>query len=62
MLTEEIIWHMQNKEDGDVDSVQGSIIWKSYHIMSIKDPNYVMLMMTSYGKLEHLEGSDTQRR
>ena len=30
--------------------------------MAIKDPNCVMLMMTTYGTLEHLEGSDTQRR
>ena len=30
--------------------------------MSIKDPNYVMLMMTTYVTLEHLEGLYTQRR
>ena len=30
--------------------------------MAIKDPDYVMLMMTYYGTLEHLERSDTQRR
>ena len=36
---EEIIWHMQNKEVGDVDAVQGSIRGNSYHIMAIEDPN-----------------------
>ena len=51
---EEIIWHMQNKEVGEVEAVQGSIREKSHHSMSIKDPNYVMLMMTTYGTLEHL--------
>ena len=45
-----------------MDSVQGSIRGNSYHIMSIKEPDYVMLMMTTYGTLEHLEGSDTQQR
>ena len=30
--------------------------------MAIKDPDYVMLTMTKYGTLEHLEGLDTQQR
>ena len=59
---EEIIWHMQNKEFGYVDVVQGSIRGKRYHIMDIKEPDYVMLMSTTYGTLEHLEGSDTHWR
>ena len=49
--SEDIIWHMQNKEVGDVDSFQGSIRGKSYHIMDIKEPNYLMLMMTTNGTL-----------
>ena len=53
---------MQNKGVGDVDAVQGSIIGESYHIMSIKEPDYVMLMMMTYGTLENLGGSDTQWR
>ena len=60
--SEEIIWHMQNKEVGYVDAVQGSIRGKSYHIMAIKEPDYVVLMMTTYGTLDNLEGLDTQRR
>ena len=59
---EEIIWQMQNKEVGDVVAVQDSIRGKSYHIMVIKDPDYVMLMITTYGTLDHLEGSDAQQR
>ena len=54
--SEKIIWHIQNKEAGDVDAVKGSIIGKSYHIMAIKETDYVMLMMTTYGTLDHLEG------
>ena len=53
---------MKNKEVGDVDVLEGSIRGKSYHIMAIKNPDYVMLMMTTYGALENLEGSDTQKR
>ena len=30
--------------------------------MAIEEPDYVMLMMKTYGTLENLEGSDTQRR
>ena len=45
-----------------MDAVQGSIRGKSYHIMAIKEPYCVMLMMTTYGTLEHLKRSDTQRR
>ena len=53
---------MQNKEVGDAEAVQGSIRGNNYHIMDIKEPDYVMLVMTTYGILEHLEGLDTQRR
>ena len=59
---EEILWYTQNKQVGDVDAVQGSIRGKIYHIMAIKDPSYMMLMIPAYGTLEHLEGSDTHRR
>ena len=45
-----------------MDAVQGSIRGDSYHIMDIKEPDYVVLLMTTYGMLEYLEGSDTQRR
>ena len=36
---EEILWHMQNKEVGDVGVVQVSIRGKIYHIMAIKEPD-----------------------
>ena len=62
MPSEEILRHMQNNKFGDVGVVKGSIIGKSYHIMAIKDPDYVILTMTTYGTLEYLEGSDTHHR
>ena len=45
-----------------MDTFKGSIRGKSYQIMDIKDPKYVMLTMTTYGTLEHLKGLDTQWR
>ena len=42
-----------------VGAVQDSIRLKIYRIMDIKYPDYVMLMMTTYGTLEHLVGPDT---
>ena len=60
--SEDILWHIQDKEVGDVDAVQGSIRGNSQHIMAIKDPDYVMLTMTTYGTLDHLEGQDTEQR
>ena len=59
---EEILWNMKNKEVEYVDAVQGSIRGKSYHIMAIKNPKYVMSIIITYGALEHLEGLYTHRR
>ena len=62
MPVEEILWNMQNKDFGNVEALQISIRGKIYHIMDIKETNYVMFMMAIYGTLENLEGLDTQRR
>ena len=53
---------MKNKEVGDVGVVQGSIIGKRYHIVAVKEPDYMMLMMITYGTLYHLKGLDTHQR
>ena len=45
-----------------MEEVQVSIRWKRYHIMSINDHYYVILIMTTYGTLDNLEGLDTERR
>ena len=60
MTEEDILLRMKNKKVEDVDVVQVSIRGKSYHIMTIQEPDYVMLMMTTYGTLENLEELDTQ--
>ena len=45
----------------DTFAVQGSRRGKGYHIIAINETDNVVLMMTTYGTLEHLKGSDTQR-
>ena len=47
---------MQQEAVGYVDAVSYSICGKSYHMMDIKDTDYVILMMTTLGTLENLEG------
>ena len=49
---EDIILHMQLKEVGDMDAVNYVIHWKSYQITYIRDPDYIIIMMTTYGTLE----------
>ena len=51
-----MIWNMQRKEVGNVDAVTHSIHGKRYHIMALKEPDYVMLAMNKYNTLENLEG------
>ena len=57
-----MFWYMQGKEVGKVDALPNIIRGKRYHIMSLKVPKYIVFMMTTYGTLDNLEGSDTQRR
>ena len=57
-----MIWHMEIKDVGDVDSLSNSIHGKIYQIMDFKKTDYVMIMMTSYGTLENLGGLVTQKR
>ena len=45
-----------------MDALTNIIFGKRYHIMDIKDFEYIMIMMTTYGKLDNLEGLYTHRR
>ena len=42
--------------------IPNSLRGKRYHVMSLKNPEYFMLMMKTYGTLDDLEGSDTNQR
>ena len=37
-----------------MNAVQGSMIGKIYHIMYIKEPDYMVLVMKTYEILDHL--------
>ena len=51
---EEIIWNIQLKKLGDVDSLPNRIFGKIYHILDLKDTDYIMLSMPTYNTLEML--------
>ena len=51
---------MQRKEVGYMDELPNSIHGNGYHIMALKDPDYVILMMTTYMTLEYLDWLDMQ--
>ena len=42
----------QNKEVGDVDSWPGILDGIKFHIYCLKEPDYVMSLMSTYGTLE----------
>ena len=45
--TQETIWNMQKKDVEEVDAVTYSIHRKRCHIMTLKEPDYIILMMTT---------------
>ena len=55
-------WREINKEVGNRDMIPNSLRGKRYHVVYLKNPEYVMLMMKTYGTLDDLEGSDTNQR
>ena len=57
-----MIWHMQIKEVGDVDAPPNIGYGKSYHIMSLKDTDYLICMLTTYGALGKFEGSEMHQK
>ena len=54
---DEIIQHFDDKEVGDVDAIKGSYDGVPFHIHVLKEPDYVMMLMSTYGTLHSLEKS-----
>ena len=52
---------MQRKEVGNVDTFPYIINGKSYNIMALTDPDYVILIITKYGTLENWRGQTCSR-
>ena len=46
-----IITHFQDKEIGALDALQGELDNVKFHIVGMKEPDYVMMIMTTYGTL-----------
>ena len=44
--------HFASKEVGNVDAVKKVEYGVDYHVFFMKDPDYIMKLMTTYGKLE----------
>ena len=54
---DKIIQHFDDKEVGDVDAIKGSYDRVPFHIHVLKEPDYVMMLMSTYGTLHSLEKS-----
>ena len=46
-----IITHFGDKEIGASDALQGELDNVRFHIVGMKEPDYVMMIMTTYGTL-----------
>ena len=55
-----IISHFEGKEIGESDALQGELDGIKFHLVGMKEPDYVMMFMTTYGTLE--EVSDQKKR
>ena len=53
--------HFQTKEVGQCDSVPGTLSGKSFSIFFMKEENYTMKLMATYGALVETDGSKTLR-
>ena len=58
---EEIKTHFENKEVGDVDSWKGNLQGVPFHVYCMKEPDYVMSLMSTYGTNERT-GKLTSRK
>ena len=52
---DEIKQHFEDKEIGFADALPGSLDSTPFHIVAMKDANFVSLFMTTYGTLEPVE-------
>ena len=46
---DEIIAHFDNKDVGDVDAIKGTMDGVPFHIHAMKKPDYIMVLMSTYG-------------
>ena len=53
--------HFEDKDVGDVDSLPGRLDNIPFHIFGMKEPDYVMKLMSTYGTNERVESHTTRR-
>ena len=51
---DEIIAHFADKEIGDADAISGILEEVPFYIVGMKEPDYVMQIMTTYGTMKQL--------
>ena len=51
---EEIIQHFANKEIGFADAIKGTMDGISFYIHAMKEPDYTMILMSTYGTLTQM--------
>lgn len=52
--------HFESKDVGSVDALSGMMDGHSFHLYGLKEPDYVMTIMSTYGTLQRV-GADRQR-
>ena len=55
-----IISHFIGKEIGESDALRGELDGIKFHLVGMKEPDYVMMFMTTYGTLG--EDSDVKKQ
>ena len=53
--------HFEDKEIGDTDSLPGTMDGVPFHVFGLKEPDYVMKVMATYGTNERNENHRTRR-
>ena len=61
VASDKIDKHVEDKEIGHADSLPGNMHDVPFHIFRMKEPDYVMKLMSTYGTNELQSGHPTQR-
>ena len=54
--------HFQDKEVGEIDSWNGTLNDTPYNVFCLKEPDYVIKIMSTYGELTSPEGQWQSKR
>ncbi len=51
--------HFEDKEVGDADALPGTLDGQKFHIFAMKEQDYMMMLMSTYGSLNEMTKGDT---